>query len=178
MILLFKKYKNLSKRLLHFAIIILITALIAEGVVHLVKPIIARERFRATYVLSYSNLQHVGFTPWYISNASIKKELIALYDYPSTYYSSFPSGHTASAAMLFPIMFLPLYIEKLNNKKGITLCILIPTLATLIVAISRICVGAHYMSDVLVGATMTFVSTIFAYKINNLIFTKISKKSQ
>ena len=88
---------------------------------------------------------------------------------------SFPSGHTASAAMFFPIMFLPLYIEKFNNKKGIALCIIFPIVATLIVALSRIVVGAHYMSDVLVGGTMTLVSSIFALKITNLIFKKAQK---
>ena len=67
------------------------------------------------------------------------------------------------------------YIEKFNNKKGIALCIIFPTVATLIVALSRIVVGAHYMSDVLVGGTMTLVSSIFALKITNLIFKKAQK---
>ena len=175
MTLLFVKHKDLSKKLLKFAIVILITALISEVIVHIIKPIIARERFRATYVLQYNNLDHIGFTPWYVSNMALKKELLELPTHLSTYYSSFPSGHTASAAMFFPIMFLPLYIEKFNNKKGIALCIIFPTVATLIVALSRIVVGAHYMSDVLVGGTMTLVSSIFALKITNLIFKKAQK---
>ena len=111
MTLLFVKHKDLSKKLLKFAIIILITALISEVIVHVIKPIIARERFRATYVLQYNKFDHIGFTPWYVSNMALKKELLELPTHLSTYYSSFPSGHTASAAMFFPIMFLPLYIE-------------------------------------------------------------------
>ena len=40
---------------------------------------------------------------------------------------------------------------------------------------ATIVVGAHYMSDVLVGGTMTLVSSIFALKITNLIFKKAQK---
>ena len=112
-----------------------------------------------------------GFTPWYIINGSSSK-LAAALGVDSTFFSSFPSGHTAAAGICYSIMFLPAFIEKLNNKKTRWLFILVPTLITGLVAFSRICVGAHYMSDVLFGGTFAFLSSIIAY----LIVCKIYKK--
>ena len=169
--ILSKKYRELCSKLLPFAIIILITAALSQAIVHGIKPIAARERFRAIYWFDYRGIETQGFTPWYIINGNAK-EIADSLGVKKTYFTSFPSGHTAAAGICYSLMFLPSFFEKLNNKKYRWLFAFVPTLITGIVALSRIVVGAHYMSDVLFGGTFAFISAIIAYLIVNKIFKK------
>ena len=71
-------------------------------------------------------------------------------------YQSFPSGHTNSASCV--LILIPLF-KILNNKKWINLLVIGTTsIYTLVVGISRICVGAHYASDVLIGFSVFVIS--------------------
>lgn len=169
--ILSKKHRELCIKLLPFAIIILITAALSQAIVHGIKPIAARERFRAIYWFEYRNIETQGFTHWYIFNGNAK-EIADSLGVKKTYFSSFPSGHTAAAGICYSLMFLPSFFDKLNNKKYRWLFVFVPTLITGIVAFSRIVVGAHYMSDVLFGGTFAFISSIIAYLIVNKIFRK------
>jgi membrane-associated phospholipid phosphatase len=74
---------------------------------------------------------------------------------------SFPSGHTNSASC---IMIVPFFINRLTNKKWIRISSLILCYGyILLVAISRICVGAHYASDVLFGFAINCMCFTFVY---------------
>lgn len=80
--------------------------------------------------------------------------------------ASFPSGHTANAAVLIIIVLLPYLFEKLKGKE---LALLIIALSwTGLVAVSRIIMGAHFVSDVTVGAFIVFYSFIFLKKLFNI----------
>ena len=166
--ILSKKYRELCSKLLPFAIIILITAALSNGIVQGIKPFAARERFRAFYYFEYRNVAHQGFTNWYIFNGSAK-EIAATYpeelNVTKSFYTSFPSGHTCGAAITYTMMFFPVFIDKLNKKKTSWIFIAIPVVYTGIVAFTRILIGAHYLSDVLFGGTITFISAIIAYYI-------------
>lgn len=81
-------------------------------------------------------------------------------------YRSFPSGHTNAASS---ILVLSLITPRFTNKKWVKylitgICIVYPVL----VAISRICVGAHYASDVLFGFGVSFTCLLTTY----IIFKK------
>ena len=173
-----KYFKELSYKLLPFAIIVLICAALSNGFVQGLKPFAARERYRATYILDYNyDVIHNGFTPWYILNGSssdIVDALIAqgVSDAKSTYYSSFPSGHTCGASIVYSLMFIPFYIEKTNEKKYKWIFIALPIIITGLVGISRMVMGAHYMSDVLFGGTSGFISALIGYIIVNAFFKK------
>ena len=178
-----KHFKELSVKLLPFAIIVLICAALSNGFVQGIKPFVARERFRATYVLDYNypHLIHNGFTPWYIWNgpsSDIVDTLVAagVSDAKSTYYSSFPSGHTCGASITYSLMFIPLIIEKANERKYKWIFIATPILYTGIVAVSRIVVGAHYMSDVVMGGTVGFISALIGYIIVKAVYKKLNKE--
>ena len=74
----------------------------------------------------------------------------------NTGHSSFPSGHTGNGAFL---MFLAFYFRKLSSQKvmfgiGMTYGILM--------AISRIRIGAHFTSDVTMSLFIMFLLMIFA----------------
>ena len=78
------------------------------------------------------------FTPWYLLQGN-------------TGNTSFPSGHTADA---WAIIVLTLFISKEKIKLYRSALIAAIVWGTL-VAISRVVIGAHFASDVTVGAAIT-----------------------
>lgn len=95
-----------------------------------------RVRFRDLDIL------HSNFTAWYVPNGITGNE-------------SFPSGHSAMAFIL--IAFFILFKEKnIITRYGVYIFILMWAFA---VAASRIVIGAHYFSDVIVGS----VGMLFSY---------------
>jgi membrane-associated phospholipid phosphatase len=75
---------------------------------------------------------------------------------------SFPSGHTAMAWMLLPIIIL-LRKKQLKNPIRIIGTILIIGWG-IFVGLSRIVIGAHYASDVLFSTGIASIVTILLYK--------------
>lgn len=81
----------------------------------------------------------------------VHREIIPLINRPTDY--SFPSGHTA---MAFTIAIL---LNKLyDNKRGILMIVL----ATLI-ALSRLYLGVHFLSDIIGGIVVGWLIAIFVY---------------
>lgn len=70
------------------------------------------------------------------------------------YTTSFPSGHSTAVGFLYPfLMYLAFHSKKLKSWQKNTIyisCILI----ILLVMLSRIILGVHYLSDVLAGASI------------------------
>src|SRR5438445_2729539 len=69
----------------------------------------------------------------------------------SSKYHAFPSGHTASSTAFFVALFLA------RKKQGAPL-LLIPIL----IALSRMIAGAHYLSDVTVAAVVGVICALLA----------------
>ncbi len=88
------------------------------------------------------------FTPWYLPQGF------------NGYYS-FPSGHTANATV---ILTVTLYFKFMSEKTKKWKPIIIVTLAVWLaaVALSRVLIGAHFLSDVLFGAAITLAIIYFA----------------
>ena len=158
------KYKKLSVKLLPIALIIVIAAALGQGVVHALKPIFARERFRASHYFEYHKIISEGYNPWYVIKGS-SSTLAKQYGVGKTYFSSFPSGHTACAGIVYCLMYIPFFVKSLDNKKYKWIFIVAPILITGIVALGRIVVGAHYLSDVLVGGTLAYLASVVAFLI-------------
>lgn len=79
-------------------------------------------------------------------------------------FKSFPSGHTANGfVMIAYSLFLP-YFKKINEKGFMIFAIVWGSL----VALSRVVLGAHFLSDVLIGGYIT----IFTFYGLNFIFFK------
>lgn len=142
---------------LFLSIVIALAMALSQFFVHLaIKPLWARERYRAMMTLDGSV---DAFTPWYqLSSISWKEIPSAIKDD----FRSFPSGHTASAAMLEGLLFLPYYFPKIKKSKKVLCCVL-PFLYTGIVAFSRIYVGAHFTSDVLFGGSISFACMMLSF---------------
>ncbi|MBR5772436.1 MAG: phosphatase PAP2 family protein, partial [Clostridia bacterium] len=124
-------------------------------VVTLLKEPFGRPRFRAmNYAGDFSY-----YSRWYVLNHQPDKEWMKEFFSSTDACKSFPSGHTQSASMIFCIIMLK---ELMGIKsKGKTAALWIVSIVwTGAVALSRIMVGAHFFSDVLVGGTIGFIFVI------------------
>ncbi|MCQ2472168.1 MAG: phosphatase PAP2 family protein [Clostridia bacterium] len=120
-------------------IIIAVLGLLVSGAETLIvtglKDLWGRVRFRSLE-RDFSN-----FTPWYVINTSQRAH-------------SFPSGHTADAGMSYLLMLLPFVSEKCKEYKLALFSI--SFFYTNFVAVTRMMMGAHYLSDVVVGSLISF----------------------
>lgn len=91
-----------------------------------------------------------AFTPWYVINGVNGNK-------------SFPSGHTAGAGMSYLMMLFPFVSEKWKKRAG--LCVVVPMIYTTIVGLTRLVMGAHYLSDITVGGTVSFTLVLIAVSI-------------
>ncbi len=79
-------------------------------------------------------------------------------------HRSFPSGHTSNAATLYIVTMFAPFCRK-NWKR--VLCYLIPILWIMVMAVSRVLVGAHFASDVLFGAGISIALFYIARRFVN-----------
>lgn len=122
----------------------------------LVKVGLPRPRYR----LVSKNYEGIDFRRWYnpIKN---KAELIAKYGINKDDFKSFPSGHTSNSIMnitLFPALGLvyPKLKERSMLLLALGLCVGISVL------LSRMILGAHFLSDVSCGGfTASVVSAVY-----------------
>ena len=137
--------------------------------VTLLKAIFHRPRFRT---LSTVEAQVAGleFHNWW-QRCSDYKNYMSLLNVTSEEFKSFPSGHAgASAVFVLGISVLPL-LDKKYEKLQIPL-FYAGFAWVLFVSFTRILVGAHFLSDVSMGAMLT---TIFML-INNEVLIALNKK--
>jgi len=87
------------------------------------------------------------FTPWYIPQGITGSD-------------SFPSGHAAMGFILLPLLIL-LANKKLWIKYSVLTLIL---LWGVILALSRVVIGAHYASDVLFGSFFIIITFLLFHK--------------
>ncbi len=151
--LFFRKSENKNLWIL-FVILIVAYAIALTAGISLFKVIFHRPRYR-----SVMN-DGLDFYPWY-ERCSDYEELMRLYELPSEEFKSFPSGHSATAVGL-PMMalFLP-FVDKKYKKLQLPI-FFGGLLFAFLVMFSRIYVGAHYLSDVSMGAIITIALMIVA----------------
>lgn len=114
--------------------------------VDIMKNLWGRVRFRD--LLSSGNCD--GFTAWFVINGKNGNK-------------SFPSGHTAGAGMSYLLMLLP-FIDK-KREKYRAVYFWCPFIYTSAVALTRLVMGAHYLSDVTVGGVIAFSCVLVGIKV-------------
>lgn len=176
-VLVFKNLKpEMLKKLIWWVVAVVAAVVVANVLIMIIKDPVGRMRYRAInsdvgkFLIETNAVQ--GYTPWYISNGQPNKDIIKMFvdAYPgaSDAFKSFPSGHTCAAGMSYALIMLPDVIDfkSEKGKKATKIaCWIIPIAITMLVAISRIVVGAHYMSDVTFGGTFAFVCMIIAREV-------------
>lgn len=161
------------KKLVWWVIAALAACVLANILIMIIKEPVGRMRFRAINSEVGQRLINAGlvkgYTPWYISNGqpdeAIINSFIDAYPGASDAFKSFPSGHTCAAGMSYALIMLPDVVDFKHKKAGKIACWVTPIAITMLVAISRIVVGAHYMSDVTFGGTFAFISFIIMREI-------------
>lgn len=160
------------KKLVKVAIIILFVEAMYLLLVGLIKTPVGRMRYRAmnaiddfSYYTAWYKLngaRHVGADGSIIKSYADESEL--LLGVTDT-CKSFPSGHTYCAAMSFALICLPDLFESFSKKWVKVICRTVPAAYTITVAVCRIVVGAHFLSDVLIGGTLSFTLTVIAREV-------------
>lgn len=137
-----------------WSLIAIFTIVFSQATVHVLKPAIGRIRFRTINYLGDESL----FSNWYDFSRVDKNVKLWLKNLiGSDSYKSFPSGHTTGCASLLTLILLPKYVRKLNNEKANVIIAISTVLLTVLVALSRIMIGAHFLSDVVVAIILTTV---------------------
>lgn len=127
-----------------FVIIIVLLLLALLGIIPRLKDIMHRPRYRLIEATG------VEFHAWW-QPCKDYKELIELYNTASDNFKSYPSGHTAEAAILLVTSnFLPLAHEKFKKHQFTIFYVSVGLIV--VVAIARILAAAHFLSDVSTGA--------------------------
>ena len=94
------------------------------------------------------------FQPWWVIGSEMKDKLMAI-GVAAEEFKSFPSGHTGNATCSILLCLLPIICSKLKGKENLLFWIGI--IFAVVVAFSRLVMGAHFLTDVTVGLTITFV---------------------
>lgn len=124
-------------------------------VINVIKIFWGRMRFRE-YVVSIEPV----FSPWYAPQGIAASDA----------YKSFPSGHTSNAMLLLPSTYL---FDSVGKKKAGTVARVALTVWVVLVMVTRIACGAHYLSDVSAGALLGFLSVVAT----GLVIFKAKKKA-
>lgn len=176
LVIAFKTPKRYVGGLFVFGLIVVAAFAISHCVVHGVKPFFGRQRYRMIKVLEYNGLNDlVDYSKWFVVNGrrEVTTDLLAL-GIAKDGYKSFPSGHTCAAAMSLCVVLLPDALS-LDGKKYRFVKIVLTAVAvsyTITVAFSRVYMGAHYLSDVLIGGSVTAVSIIISEKVVKTLVKK------
>lgn len=85
---------------------------------------------------------------------------------------SFPSGHTCAAATLITLTAMPLFYEKSNNIKYKLISSISIFVYVITVMFTRILMGKHFLSDVLVGALVTVVCHVVIFLFGPKLFKR------
>ena len=137
--------KDLARRVL----VVVVALVVSYLAVEIVKNFMARPRPR----LLFAGYEGIEFCPWYCKSSGVG-ELMGAYDIERDAFKSFPSGHSMQAAgFLLAFYGLSLIYPSLRKRLGIALAIEI--VLALTVMACRMILGAHFLSDVSVGALVS-----------------------
>ncbi len=168
------KQETISK-LTGFALAIIVVSALSNVIVQGSKYIFDRARYRAMVYEGYTNFEY--YSQWFVIN---KSKFTATSLYAEEYFKSFPSGHACAAASIFLITLLPHYLEKFNTKNWKIALYFTAIIYTLAVAFSRVVGGAHFFTDVYIGAMVTVICVLIIkwLFVNKLRFLEQKHKKQ
>lgn len=100
----------------------------------------------------------------------------SIINYTNTSGGSFPSGHSSSIGVICSQLLFEIYDKKNYNKKWFRVSsIIVFVLCCFLVGFSRLYLGQHYLSDVIVGMAMGWV---IGYLCHKFLYIKNDKEHQ
>lgn len=149
------------------ALVIVLVAVLNMVVINVIKIPWGRPRMR---LIS----EDVGavFTSWWVAGGSAVKERLLADGIAADEFKSFPSGHTANAAVAMLLPLLTLLSNKWKGKE--TLLFIIGAAWGLLVALSRVIMGAHFITDTTMGFAVTYIIILI---VMHFVFFKREEKT-
>lgn len=143
--------KNADRKMVIRLATIFILVVVAEMVlVNIVKIPWGRPRMRLM-----DEYAEIPFTPWWVAGGSELKDSLIAGGVSGDEFKSFPSGHTANGKALMMLGLLPMVKPSLYDKRS--LLFFAGAVWGVLVVISRIIMGAHFVTDTTIGFTITFI---------------------
>lgn len=130
-----------KEELRNAAIVGVLTFVFVVIAFNLIKLAWGRERYR--HMIEVGSFD--AFSMWFIPQGLAS----------GNEFMSFPSGHSANAAIMVWIALIPTFVPSLKDKKK--WFIAFAAIWTVLVPVSRVFLGAHFASDVTMGVTITLV---------------------
>lgn len=140
--------------LLGVAAAFLLVILADAALINIIKSLWGRPRMRLI-----ASDPRAYFLPWWQPDTSLRDILTAA-GVPAGEFRSFPSGHTANASCLMLLSLLPYICPKLAPRQSLLFGI--GFLWALLVALSRITVGAHFLTDTAAGCAVVLTALVCA----------------
>ncbi len=141
-----------AKDLARGVLLVVVVLVVSYVAVEIVKNFMSRPRPR----LLFAGYEGIEFSPWY-QRSSGTEEFMAAYGIEKDAFKSFPSGHSVQAASFLAAFYgLSLVYPNLRQKLGVVLAV--EVVFTLTVMACRMILGAHFLSDVSVGAFVSVVA--------------------
>jgi membrane-associated phospholipid phosphatase len=138
------------------ALTMLLVGMLSIIVVNIVKGPWGRPRYRSIVVT-----EGLEFRPWYVIGTSERAAFEGILSHDE--FKSFPSGHSCSAATALMLSLLPVAVPRLRGKEHALLVVGI--IWPLLVMFFRIVAGAHFLSDVLCGALVSYTVFLILYQL-------------
>lgn len=167
--------KEINKAFLCASVVLIIMITVElVPVEQILKDIMRRPRYRTIRADSpFHIFGDIPFKNWWEPFGDQFKLLETTYghDLVSEHFKSFPSGHTAEAVIpVFGLAYLTMLFPKLEKKETLMVCV--GMLFALLMAFSRMTMGAHYLTDVSMGGLTCSICLIIANEINLKVFIK------
>lgn len=132
------------------ALAILLVIVCELVVVNLIKVCWGRPRMRLV-----ANHPEAYFFPWWQRGTALRESLLAA-GVAADEFKSFPSAHTSNAATMLLLGLVPCLKPRLQRYQKALVAFGFAW--TAVVALSRILLGAHYLTDTAVGFLIGFLS--------------------
>lgn len=142
---------------LKVAMVLIAVVFLELFIVNILKLLWERPRMRMISVTDSARFQP-WWSPGYAERAGLREAGIA-----GEEFKSFPSGHTANAACALLLTLLAALKETWRPR--VELLFWLGALWALLVAFSRIIMGAHFVTDTVAGLSVTFIIVLVMYRL-------------
>ncbi len=163
-LILTKISKETIKKLYYFCWAVIVAVALTFIFTQVIKTFWSRLRFRALKCMDDYSQYRAWCKPLF--HKKVTEDMGVSEDA----YKSFPSGHSSFVASLLIIGFISKFMD--ISEKAKYFCFFIPVVYLIIIAISRIVAGAHYLTDVLAGSGLAVLINYLSIKKFKKIYEK------
>lgn len=154
------------KTIVRFVLTLVLVSIGTMALINIVKVPWGRARMRLIVLTGNESY----FSPWWKAGTALKNRLVAE-GISKDEFRSFPSGHTACASCAMLLALVPTLSRRKRRRTGALL--LAGCVWTAVVAVTRIWMGAHFLTDVTMAWLITLgmcVLGVYLFYFNKRVF--------